>query len=434
MLEEFKKHIAAKFSNLKEHEFLLACSGGLDSIVLAHLCHVLGLNYSIAHCNFKLRGKESDADEEFVKILADKYAKKAYVTSFKTTDYITENKVSLQVAARELRYDWFAQIMQENDIKTLVTAHHADDNLETFIINLSRGTGIEGLTGIPEKKNSISRPLLPFSRSEILNYAEEHKLDWREDQSNQETKYLRNKIRHKIVPELKELHPTFLANFINTQNYLSQTSVLLDGIINTIRNTIFKSNSNVFIIEISALQKLEPLEPYIYQLFKPYGFSDANAIIELFSSLSGKEIYSATHRLLKDRNSLLLQEIKITDDENYFISKGTKQISIPISLKFSVVETITKTNPSIIYVDADLLMFPLSVRKWKTGDYIHPFGMKGAKKLSKFYKDEKYSLIDKENQWLLCSEDKIVWIIGKRADERFKVTENTKKIIAIKHE
>tara|TARA_R110000868_G_scaffold57558_2_gene177692 strand:- start:507 stop:1079 length:573 start_codon:yes stop_codon:yes gene_type:complete len=190
----------------------------------------------------------------------------------------------------------------------------------------------------------------------------------------------------------------------------------------------------VFIIEISALQKLEPLEPYIYQLFKPYGFSDANAIIELFSSLSGKEIYSATHRLLKDRNSLLLQEIKITEDENYFISKGTKQISIPISLKFSVVETITKTNPSIIYVDADLLMFPLSVRKWKTGDYIHPFGMKGAKKLSKFYKDEKYSLIDKENQWLLCSEDKIVWIIGKRADERFKVTENTKKIIAIKHE
>lgn len=434
MLEEFKKHIAAKFSNLKEHEFLLACSGGLDSIVLAHLCHVLGLNYSIAHCNFKLRGKESDADEEFVKILADKYAKKVYVTSFKTTDYITENKVSLQVAARELRYDWFVQIMQENDIKTLVTAHHADDNLETFIINLSRGTGIEGLTGIPEKTNSISRPLLPFSRSEILNYAEEHKLDWREDQSNQETKYLRNKIRHKIVPELKELHPTFLANFINTQNYLSQTSVLLDGIINTIRNTIFKSNSNVFIIEISALKKLEPLEPYIYQLFKSYGFSDANAIIELFSSLSGKEIYSATHRLLKDRNSLLLQEIKITDDENYFISKGTKQISTPISLKFSVVESITQTNTSIIYVDADLLMFPLSVRKWKTGDYIHPFGMKGAKKLSKFYKDEKYSLIDKENQWLLCSEDKIVWIIGKRADERFKVTENTKKIIAIKHE
>ena len=434
MLEEFKKHIASNFSNLMEHEFLLACSGGIDSVVLAHICHVLNLNFSIAHCNFKLRGKESDADEKFVEELAISYAKSYYVTSFNTNEYILENKVSLQVAARELRYNWFAKIMEENAIATLVTAHHADDNLETFLINLSRGSGIEGLTSIPEKTPSISRPLLPFSRDQILRYADENTLAWREDKSNQETKYLRNKIRHKIVPELKELHPTFLANFKASQNYLKQTSVLLEGIIRTIRKSLFHELNGVYEIEVGALEKLDPLEPYIYHLFKPYGFSDTKAIIELFTALSGKELYSRTHRLLKNRTHLLLQKLQSVVKENYFIEQNQPQIIDPITLKIFEVNKVGVIAPSIVYIDADLLQFPLEVRKWKTGDYLHPFGMKGVKKLSKYYKDEKYSLIDKENQWLLCSEDKIVWVIGKRADDRFKVTEKTKKIMAITYE
>ena len=387
VLEEFKQHIDTNFQILKDKTFLLACSGGLDSVVLTHLCHAIGLNFTLAHCNFQLRGIESSEDQKFVEKLAENKNVGIHVTIFKTVDYMNLNKVSLQVAARELRYAWFAKIMQENSIPTLVTAHHADDNLETFLINLSRGTGLDGLTGIPEKTDTIARPLFPFTREQIKAYAKKNAIVWREDKSNQETKYLRNKIRHTIVPLLKELHPTFLGNFLNTQAYLGQTAELVENLI---------KENNIYKIEIAALQKLHPQTTYVYHLFKPYGFSDARSIMALCEALSGKEILSASYRLLKDREHLLLQE---------------------------------ETGTAILYVDTDTLKFPLTVRKWKTGDYFHPFGMKGVKKLSKFYKDEKYSLIAKETQWLLCSEDQIVWVIGKRADSRFKVSGKTKNIL-----
>lgn len=434
MLKEFQKHITASYSNLKEQHFLLAISGGLDSVVLAHLCVKMNLDFSLAHCNFNLRGEESNADENSVRSLAKKHTKKIFVTNFETVSYMNTYKVSLQVAARELRYTWFAKIMKENSIPTLVTAHHADDNLETFLINLSRGTGIDGLTSIPAKTGNISRPLLPFSRAQILTYAEEHKLKWREDKSNQETKYLRNKIRHTIVPLLKELHPTFLANFLNTQSYLAQTNELVESHIENVKLSVFIKETGVIKIEIAALENLAPLETYIYHLFKPYGFIDAEAIMALFSAMSGKELFSSTHRLLKDRTYLLLQKTYSDTSEVYFIPEETTAIEHPIKLSLKKVDSLENTSSKTISLDKETLIFPLTVRRWKTGDYFHPFGMKGVKKLSKFFKDEKYSLIDKEEQWLLCSEDKIVWVIGKRADDRFKVTDETKNILKITHE
>lgn len=429
MLNEFKKHIQSNFQNLLQQPFLLACSGGVDSVVLAHLCHSLLLDFSLAHANFKLRGKESDKDEEFVKKLAAQYQKKYYSTAFDTVGYMIKNKVSLQVAARELRYGWFSSILKKNLIPTLITAHQADDNLETFLINLSRGTGIHGLTSIPEKTAVISRPLLAFSRQEILDYAQENKLSWREDETNKETKYLRNKIRHHIVPHLKELHPKFLNNFLKTQVYLGQTADLLENHIETLRNIIFKKEEDVVRILFSDLKILSPLETYCYELFKPYGFSDALGITNLFESLSGKELLSTTHRLLKDRDCFLLQELKAKNNDFYKITNDDSSILFPLHIKKELVFELVEISSECLYVDTASLKFPLVIRKAKTGDYFYPFGMKGVKKLTKFFKDEKYSQIDKENQWLLCSENEIVWVIGKRADNRFKVTQTTKEII-----
>ncbi len=431
MLQEFQNHILSKFINLKEYSFLLACSGGIDSVVLAHLCKKMNLNFSLAHCNFNLRGVESDFDEQFVRDLASTLDKQIYVTSFDTKAYMKKHKTSLQIAARELRYNWFSKLMKENNIPTLVTAHHADDSLETFIINLSRGTGIEGLTGIPEKTESISRPLLVFSRAQITSYAKAHNLNWREDKSNAETKYLRNNIRHTIVPNLKELHPTFLANFLQTQNYLNDSFKIVTNEIERLKANLFIEKDKVIAIEIDKLQALSPIEIYLFHLFQPYGFSDDSAITVLMQAMSGKELHSKTHRLLKDREHLLLQELTTNTSDIYFIKENILELEHPISLKLEAVSEISDTSATIIYVSKEALNFPLTVRKWKTGDYFHPFGMKGVKKLSKFYKDEKYSLIDKEEQWLLCSNDQIIWVIGKRADNRFKVSKNTKQIVKI---
>ncbi len=432
MLEDFKQHINTNFHRLKDSGFLLACSGGLDSLVLVHLCHALHLNFTIAHCNFNLRGAESDADERFVVQEAKKLNKKVLVTSFDTLGYSDKNKVSVQIAARELRYSWFTEIMKEHAIPILVTAHHADDHLETFLINLSRGTGLDGLTGIPENVGVIARPLLLFSRAQILSYAHENNMAWREDKSNLETKYLRNKIRHKIVPLLKELHPTFLTNFLNTQAYLSQSAELVERHIATLRESLFVKENNTLKIKIATLQKLYPQLITIYQLFKPYGFSDAKAILALCDSLSGKELVSKTHRLLKNREYLLLKERLLETSEVYLIPKGANTIQVPIAMSIEAVTHIEDTNTAILYVDAATIKFPLVIRKWNTGDYFYPFGMSGTKKLSKFYKDEKYSCIAKEAQWLLCSKGQIVWVIGKRADNRFKVTGETKNILKFK--
>ncbi len=429
VLAKFKKHIKRKFPELVGKPFLLACSGGVDSIVLAHLCHHTELNFAIGHCNFQLRGEESDIDEIFVKDLAFELSKSFFSTRFETMDYIAKNKVSVQLAARELRYQWFAEVMQENHIEILMTAHQADDNLETFMINLSRGTGIDGLTGIPEKTDTVARPLLPFARSQILEYAKVENLAWREDNSNSDTKYLRNKIRHEIVPKLKELHPTFLENFKNTQQYVTGTSKLAALYIDQIRKTVFQREDGIMRISVASILKLEPLDAHLFALFKGYGFTEWNDVKSLLTAMSGKEVRSKTHRMVKDRDFLLLAEIKEENTKDYYISIDVGEIHTPIHLRISQVLHVKETSKNVLYVAKETLKYPLTLRKWQKGDYFYPLGMKGKKKVSKFFKDEKMDSISKEKQWLLCSDDAIVWVVGKRADERFKVVENTCEIV-----
>jgi len=433
MLQDFKDHLEENFPELLSHKFLIACSGGLDSVVLAHLCHQLQLNFVLAHCNFKLRGQESDNDAVFVEKLAQQLNATFFVTHFNTKAYVAKNKGSIQMAARELRYQWFHEIMANEGLKAIVTAHHADDNLETFLINLSRGSGIEGLTGMPEKTKSVYRPLLKFDRAKLLQYAENSGTLWREDASNADTKYVRNKIRHQIIPELKTLHPSFLANFKNSISYLEQTNTLVKQVICTWKSQHFVTQGNQIKIAIAALKACAPLETYLYGIFSDYGFSEWNNVKALLEGMSGKSVWSKTHRLVKDRDYLLLSEIEDIEDglATYTIPKDAVSIKAPLKLEFSLVAERGNNEQNVIYVAKNALKYPLLIRKWNKGDYFYPIGLNGKKKLAKFFKDEKVSVLDKAAQWLLCSEDKIVWVIGRRADNRFKVVDATTEIMKI---
>ena len=429
MQQEFQHHIETHFPELGEDPFLVACSGGLDSVVLVHLCNNCKLKFAIAHCNFGLRGGESDMDEAFVIDLAKALNIILFVTRFDTTAYAKMHKVSIQVAARELRYAWFNELLKEKGLKKLVTAHHADDNLETFLINLSRGTGLQGLLGIPEKTASIARPLLPFSREAIFEFAKREGIAWREDSSNLETKYLRNNIRHKVIPLLKDLNPDFLMNHAKTTEFLSQSNEIIQNHIQSLKATIFKQDKDKIRIEIAHISILKPLKGYLYELFKSYGFTEWDDVEGLLTAISGKSVRSLTHRLWKDRDFLLLEEIVAQNMEEYPIAFEQGELQVPLRIVIEEVTALEEVSENILYVDKKTLKYPMTVRKWKTGDYFYPLGMQNKKKLSKFFKDEKISVLDKQRQWLLCSQDQIIWVIGKRGDDRFKVTKETKNIL-----
>ncbi|MGB5171900.1 MAG: tRNA lysidine(34) synthetase TilS [Eudoraea sp.] len=431
MLHLLRTHIINDFPELLEGKFLVACSGGIDSVVLVNLLARLNLDFVIAHCNFQLRGYESDLDAYFVEDLARKVNRKAIIKDFNAEAHAEEKRLSIQLAARELRYQWFAKLLDQYQLIKLVTAHQSDDNLETFLINLSRGTGLDGLTGIPERNAFLSRPLLPFSRDDIMAYAQKEHLQWREDLSNEEDKYLRNKIRHDVVPALKDLHPSFLRNYETTRKYLQESSSLILDYKERLKKELFVEENGLFKISIEALSAYNPLKAYLYILFKDYGFKQWNDVENLLKASSGKSIYSNTHRLIKDRDIVILERISIQDNEEWVIPLEKADISLPLSLRISFVEKMDSYAKNILYVDKETLEENLVLRKYKKGDYFYPFGMKGKKKISKFFKDQKYNMIEKENQWLLCSGNNIIWVIGKRPDERFKVTQKTKTIVKI---
>lgn len=433
MLQQFQNHIQTQFPFLKESRFFIAVSGGIDSMVMVDLFRKLQYDFSILHCNFQLRGDESEAETQFLRDFCKANQIHYILRYFDTEQYAKEQKLSTQLAARALRYNWFKQKLGKNNFQFLLTAHHADDNFETFIINLSRGTGLEGLTGIPAQNDYIIRPLLPFSRDEILAYAKENNLIWKEDSSNASDKYLRNKIRHQIVPILKELNPTFLANFQKTQEFLNESQTFIEDEVNLKYNDVVQEEENKKVISIGKLLELQNWKTYLYQWLNPYGFTAWNDIYELVKSSSGKQIFSDYYILLKDRKTLILHK-NGTTSEVYYFTKEEISLKVPLKITKSKVDNISNPTKHVIFVDEDKLTFPLIIRKWKQGDVFYPSGMQGKKKLSKFYKDEKYSLLDKENQWLLCSNNEIVWVIGKRADERFKATETTHNIIKIQLE
>ena len=429
---DFESHINQNLSFLTKSKLLIAISGGLDSLVLTHLCHQLKLDMALAHCNFNLRGVESDADEDFVLQLAEDLNIEVFIESFDTKTYASEHQLSIQMAARELRYTWFNDLTEQLKFEYVLTAHHADDNLETFLINLSRGTGLEGLTGIPEINNNIVRPLLPFSRQQLEAYAKENKLKWREDSSNASAKYLRNKIRIDVIPALKEMNPQLLQNFNKTLLHLQESYGIIEDRIVNIQKKIVTVDGETVRLDIKKLLKLSNPKAYLYQLLKDFNFTDWDDVTNLLKAQSGKQLYSETHRIVKDRDFILLTELSSNEFQKISIPENESHIITHIgSLNFKLVKQINKSNTSTIYVDKEKLKFPLTLRQWEEGDYFFPFGMKGKKKLSKYFKDEKMSLIQKENILVICSGKDIVWVLEKRADDRFKVTENTKQILKI---
>ncbi len=433
MLQKFQSHIFQNFPFLSGKKLLLATSGGLDSMVMVDLFHKLSFKIAIAHCNFQLRGVESFEDQNFVQHYAEANEIKLFVTQFDTEAFAKDYKISTQVAARELRYNWFYELLETENFDYVLTAHHADDNLETFLINLVRGTGLDGLTGIPAKNENVIRPLLLFSRQEIEQYAKEDNIDCREDSSNALDKYLRNKIRHNLIPILKELNTDFLSSFHKTQVYLQESKTMVEDASIMVYQQVAKEIGEDIHFDLNKLQQLPNYKSYLYQWLREFGFSAWDDIYDLVESQSGKQVFSNEFRLLKNRGFLILSTINIEDKkEEYYIFKDQKEIDSPLNLSFSKVADIGIGSNRAIFVDEDKLHFPLVLRRWKEGDSFQPFGMEGkSKKVSKIFKDEKLSLIDKENTWLLCSDDKIIWIIGIRQDERFKIEKTTKNRIQI---
>ena len=435
MLTAFNTHIKNNFSGLTNQKILLAVSGGVDSMVLADLCLKSDFNISIAHCNFKLRGDESDADERFVLEFAKSNNLTVYSDHFDTADYVERNKLSVQMAARKLRYDFFDKLRDEHLFDAVLTAHHADDNLETFFINLSRGSGLDGLVGIPNKNKYVIRPLLLFTRAQILEYASENKLKWREDSSNASLYYQRNHLRHELMPALKAIYPSIINALQSTQNYLKSSQDLLQNHINAISDEVIEySNTSEKHYSVSALKNLNPLRSYIFPLFHCYGFTDFDELYNLIDAQTGKQIHSKTHSLLKDRSVLILTKKSLNKKFYQKIEAENSTVRIReygISLKLENPIELGVSNHNTLFLDADKVQFPLVLRTWREGDYFYPSGMSGKKKMSKFFKDQKLSLIEKSKVLLLCSNDAVIWVLGMRSDARFLADKKTIKLLKI---
>jgi len=432
MLQKLENHIHQNLSFLKDKKLLLAVSGGIDSMVLVDLFHKLKYDVAVAHCNFQLREQESDDDEEFVKSQVEKLNIPLFIQKFDTKKFAEQKKLSIQVVARNLRYDWFYTLLVNQNFDFIITAHHLDDSIETFLINFTRGTGLEGLTGIPIQNDKIIRPLLAFSRDEIVAYAKQNDIKWREDSSNSTDKYWRNKLRHDVIPVLKELNPSLLPSFQNTIDSLQQSHSLVKDASKNMYQKVVTEEEHHTEIDLTKLLKLTNYKAYLFQWLQPFGFTDWKAVYDLIEANSGKQVFSETHILLKNRNTLLLSPKQTRENnEVFWVEKNQNEVKVPLKLRFCNVSDISTQGTNTIFVDEDKLSFPLTIRRWEEGDVFYPFGMKGKKKLSKYFKDEKLSLIEKSKVWLLCSDNQIIWVVGKRQDERFKITKQTTKILQI---
>ncbi|MBZ9778820.1 tRNA lysidine(34) synthetase TilS [Psychroflexus sp. CAK8W] len=433
MQDHFLKHIEEEFPELLQQKFIIAISGGIDSVVLAHLCHNLKLNFSLAHCNFKLREEESDKDARFVEDLANSLECKFFIKEFETEKIAKTNKNSIQITARNLRYNWFYELVNTTNHHYVVTAHHLNDSLETFIINLSRSTGIKGLTGIPGKNNFIRRPLLNFSRDEIEGFAFKNKIAWREDQSNKSTKYLRNKIRHEVVPTLMELTPDFLKNFESSLEKLQDAQVLIEDYTHLLFKEIVIEKKDHYEINIEKLNSFPNQKAILYQLLEGFGFTEWDDVYHLKDAQTGKKVFSSTHQLIKDRDNLILSVLESTRFKTQFIKKDEHLVDAgDFKLKIMEASQLGDFGSEIAYVDKSKLKFPLSLRSIQNGDYFYPFGMKGKKKLSDFLKDEKISSHLKSSQLVLCNRNEdIIWVLNLRTDDRYKVNETTEDILKI---
>lgn len=410
---------------------IVGVSGGADSVALLDILHSLKYECVVAHCNFHLRGEESNRDAFFVEELCIKYNLKYERIDFDTEAYAELNSISIEMAARELRYNWFEQIRVIHLADRIAVAHHKDDSIETILLNLIRGTGIRGLTGINAQNKYIVRPLLCLSRNDILDYLKGRKLSYVDDSTNSEDLYTRNKIRLKIIPLLETINPSVKESINRTAEHLRQVETIYNFYIAQVKNDILENDS----IDIKKLiQYIEP-EAILYELLSPYKFNSATVsqIFESLISQPGKIFYSETHKLIRDRAHFVLKKREKLTVDSFTIHQDDSTIVYPVSMTIDMVEKngdfAIEKNKNILYVDKDKINYPLIIRRWKQGDWFIPFGMKGKKKVSDYFTDQKYNIFEKEEAWLLCSGDDIVWIIGERSDERFKIETSTNKII-----
>jgi len=414
---------------------VVGVSGGTDSVVLLHILMSLGYECVIAHCNFHLRMEESDRDESFVRELANGLKIQSYFIDFETTEHASKHGISIEMAARDLRYAWFNELLVKINAQAIAVAHHADDSIETLLMNLVRGTGLKGLTGIPARNENVVRPLLCLTRSEIETYLVRYDLDHVEDSTNGSSDYQRNKFRNEILPLLEEINPSVRQTLYNSLQHFEGNLAVYQQAIHQIENEIVYIDSDSIKLDIDLLKKQIHIPTVLFELLHPYGFS--NAVIEQITANldgeSGKMFFSDSYRLVKDRKYLILNEIKSVQKEKFRITENQKEIDQPFHLKITrkniTSEFIPSKKPDCIQVDASKLTFPLLLRKWEEGDAFYPFGMTQRKKVSDFFVNNKLSLLEKEQSWILISGEDIVWIVCQRLDNRFRVNEKTKMIV-----
>lgn len=439
MLKQFQEYIKKKQLFSKEDTILLTISGGIDSCVMLDLFSQIDISIVIAHCNFGLRGKESDQDEKLVRGLAQKYSVKIHVQHFETKKESQEKHISIQMAARNLRYAWFESLCKSNNYTQIATAHHQNDVIETLLFNLTKGTGIAGLHGILHKLGKIIRPILFASKSDIIAYAKNNSLLWRDDASNQENKYSRNLIRNEVVPLLKKINPNLERTFEqNIEKFIAVEAIFNEQIQNFIQHAIQKKGDNL-ILNIEILQNTKAPLMYLFEWIKNYNFnySQAKKIIKSLENQSGKIFYSPDYQLVRERKELVLLPLEEAIFEEKTINKDVKKIKFQnYTFEF---ETFKKemnfefsTTKLLVHLDKDKLRFPLKIRTWQKGDVFSPLGMKGKKKkVSDFLINQKIPLHLKKEVLVLCSGEEIVWLINHRLDERFKINHKTKNIFSI---
>lgn len=430
-----EEYIGEKKLLTDNQSVIIGLSGGADSMALLHILVSLGYKCIAAHCNFHLRAEESDRDELFVESYCRDNNIEYISTSFDTYSYMREKSISLEMAARELRYNWFEELSLKFGVGQIAIAHHRDDSAETVLINITRGCGIRGLTGIMPKNGKIVRPLLCISRKEVLEYLNANRISFVEDSTNKEDDYTRNKIRLNIFPLLEEINPSVKQSIQHMTEYLSGVESIYLSYIAKIKTEIFDGK----VIDLEKLLQQSEAKTILYEILYPYGFNSdiIHQAFESINGISGKIFLAEKYRLIKDRKVFILEEkSKVTDDEIFKIEENDNYIEKPLKLNISSLTkgenfSIEKDKNSL-YIDKELVNFPLYLRHWQQGDKFIPIGMKGRKKISDYFSDNKFSISQKESTWLLCSADnKIIWVVGERPDDRFKITNKTVQMLKI---
>ena len=448
LLQQFKNYVQQQKLFHAHDRVLLAVSGGVDSVMLCELCRQAGYAFAIAHCNFKLRGEESERDAGFVKKLAKYYEVDFFYKEFDTEKFALQNKLSVQEAARELRYNWFKQLLKSEELplqKTssaaitslsfVATAHHADDNAETILMNFFKGTGIAGLRGMLPKNEKIVRPLLFARREAIVQFAKHNQLHWVEDSSNISDKYSRNYFRHQVVPVVEKVFPNAIENLLANSERFRDIELLYQQAIEQHKKKLIEKKGDEIHIPVLKLKKSSPLGTIVFEIIKDYGFT-AHQVYEVMNLLgadTGKYVQSSTHRIIKNRNWIIIAPNQLQQPSTILIEgPGSWQLETG-RLELECINSVTGIpgSANIACIDADEISFPLILRKWKQGDYFYPLGMNKKKKLSRFFIDLKLSKTEKEKVFVLESNRKIIWVVGYRIDERVKITPGTKKILKL---